>query len=106
MFCRAVITECHQQKKKDDVKYHQTSAPFRKPFCIHRGYPHIEENACAGSADLNDQITQRTGGGCIGGAGCLTHEAKDSRYIDDYGKESTVSTMMDALARIDYPVEE
>ena len=45
-------------------------------------------------------------GGCIGGAGCLTHEAKDSRYIDDYGKESTVSTMMDALARIDYPVEE
>lgn len=44
-------------------------------------------------------------GGCIGGAGCLTHEAKDSRQIDAYGKESTVPTMMDALERIDYPVE-
>lgn len=44
-------------------------------------------------------------GGCIGGAGCLTHGTKDSRQIDAYGKESTVPTVVEALERIDFPTK-
>jgi [FeFe] hydrogenase (group B1/B3) len=36
-------------------------------------------------------------GGCIGGAGCLTHEEKDKRQIDEYGKQATNKTMTDTI---------
>ena len=37
-------------------------------------------------------------GGCIGGAGCLTHEEKDNNQVDKYGKEAFEKTIKDAIA--------
>ncbi len=37
-------------------------------------------------------------GGCIGGAGCLTHGEKNRTEIDKYGKESTKLTISSALS--------
>lgn len=36
-------------------------------------------------------------GGCIGGAGCLTHGAKDKTEVDRYGMEAYEKTITDAL---------
>jgi len=36
-------------------------------------------------------------GGCIGGAGCLTHEAKDKNEIDKYGHEAIEKNISDAI---------
>ena len=37
-------------------------------------------------------------GGCIGGAGCLTHGPKDKSEVDKYGHEAYEKTIADALA--------
>ena len=37
-------------------------------------------------------------GGCIGGAGCLTHGEKNKAEVDKYGKEATEKTITDAVA--------
>ena len=37
-------------------------------------------------------------GGCIGGAGCLTHGPKDKAEVDKYGKEAFEKTIGDAIA--------
>ena len=37
-------------------------------------------------------------GGCIGGAGCLTHGAKDKTEVDKYGKEAFEKTILDAVS--------
>ncbi len=37
-------------------------------------------------------------GGCIGGAGCLTHGMKDKAEIDKYGKEALEKTISDAVS--------
>lgn len=37
-------------------------------------------------------------GGCIGGAGCLTHEAKSKADVDKYGNEAMEKTISDAVA--------
>ena len=37
-------------------------------------------------------------GGCIGGAGCLTHGEKNKKQIDDYGREAMEKTIHDAVA--------
>lgn len=37
-------------------------------------------------------------GGCIGGAGCLTHGEKNKREVDNYGKEALEKTIMDSIA--------
>lgn len=37
-------------------------------------------------------------GGCIGGAGCLTHEEKNKKDVDKYGREAMEKTMTDALS--------
>ena len=37
-------------------------------------------------------------GGCIGGAGCLTHGPKDKSEVDKYGKEAFEKTISDAIA--------
>ena len=37
-------------------------------------------------------------GGCIGGAGCLTHGVKDKKQVDDYGREALEKTITDAVS--------
>jgi [FeFe] hydrogenase (group B1/B3) len=37
-------------------------------------------------------------GGCIGGAGCLTHEPKDRNEVDKYGREAYEKTITDAVS--------
>ena len=37
-------------------------------------------------------------GGCIGGAGCLTHGEKNKKQVDDYGKEALEKTIADAVS--------
>ena len=37
-------------------------------------------------------------GGCIGGAGCLTHGPKDKAEVDKYGKEAFEKTIGDAIS--------
>ena len=39
-------------------------------------------------------------GGCIGGAGCLTHGAKDKAEVDKYGREAMEKTISDAISII------
>ena len=39
-------------------------------------------------------------GGCIGGAGCLTHGTKDKAEVDKYGREAFEKTISDAIAVI------
>ncbi len=36
-------------------------------------------------------------GGCIGGAGCLTHGEKNKKEVDKYGKEALEKTIYDAI---------
>ena len=36
-------------------------------------------------------------GGCIGGAGCLTHGEKNKSEVDKYGKEAAEKTISDAI---------
>jgi [FeFe] hydrogenase (group B1/B3) len=37
-------------------------------------------------------------GGCIGGAGCLTHGDRNKNEVDNYGKEALEKTIQDAIA--------
>ena len=37
-------------------------------------------------------------GGCIGGAGCLTHGEKNKAQVDEYGREAMVKTISDAVS--------
>lgn len=37
-------------------------------------------------------------GGCIGGAGCLTHGEKNKAQVDEYGKEAFEKTISDAVS--------
>ena len=37
-------------------------------------------------------------GGCIGGAGCLTHGEKNKAQVDEYGKEAMEKTINDAVS--------
>ena len=37
-------------------------------------------------------------GGCIGGAGCLTHGEKNKTEVDKYGREALEKTISDAVA--------
>lgn len=39
-------------------------------------------------------------GGCIGGAGCLTHGPKNKEDVDRYGREAMEKTIQDALAGV------
>lgn len=40
--------------------------------------------------------------GCIGGAGCLTHGAKNKAEVDKYGKEAMEKSIGDAVSMLDY----
>ena len=37
-------------------------------------------------------------GGCIGGAGCLTHGDKNKAQVDEYGREALEKTISDAIS--------
>ena len=37
-------------------------------------------------------------GGCIGGAGCLTHGEKNKAEVDKYGREALEKTIKDAIS--------
>ncbi len=37
-------------------------------------------------------------GGCIGGAGCLTHGEKNKAEVDKYGKQALEKTITDAIS--------
>ena len=39
-------------------------------------------------------------GGCIGGAGCLTHGTKDKAEVDKYGREAYEKTITDAIGAL------
>ena len=39
-------------------------------------------------------------GGCIGGAGCLTHGERNKAEVDKYGKEALEKTISDALSQL------
>lgn len=41
-------------------------------------------------------------GGCIGGAGCLTHGEKNKAQVDEYGKEAYEKTISDAVSILNY----
>ena len=36
-------------------------------------------------------------GGCIGGAGCLTHGEKNKAEVDKYGQEAYEKSILDAI---------
>ena len=39
-------------------------------------------------------------GGCIGGAGCLTHGTKDKAEVDKYGRGGDEKTITDAIGAL------
>ena len=39
-------------------------------------------------------------GGCIGGAGCLTHGEKNKSEVDKYGREALEKTISDAISML------
>ena len=41
-------------------------------------------------------------GGCIGGAGCLTHGEKNKAEVDKYGKEAYEKTIADAISVLNH----
>ena len=41
-------------------------------------------------------------GGCIGGAGCLTHGEKNKAEVDKYGKEAIEKSITDAVSLLKY----
>ena len=56
----------------------------------------------AGKGLLNENFIEGMAceGGCIGGAGCLTHGPKDKSEVDRYGKEAYEKTISDAIGII------
>ncbi len=51
-----------------------------------------------GIADGNFIEGMACTGGCIGGAGCLTHGEKNKKQVDEYGKEALEKTISDAIS--------
>ncbi len=41
-------------------------------------------------------------GGCIGGAGCLTHGEKNRAEVDKYGREAYEKTITDAVTQVNF----
>lgn len=56
--------------------------------------------------DVNFIEGMACSGGCIGGAGCLAHGAKDSTEVDKYGGEATAKTIAEAINSVKLPVLE
>ncbi|MGI5825652.1 MAG: [Fe-Fe] hydrogenase large subunit C-terminal domain-containing protein, partial [Bacillota bacterium] len=54
--------------------------------------------ASKGKADGNFIEGMACVGGCIGGAGCLTHGEKNKADVDKYGREAMEKTISDAIS--------
>ena len=54
----------------------------------------------AGKNDFNFVEGMACTGGCIGGAGCLTHEPKDKAQVDAFGRRASAATVRESLCRI------
>ncbi|MEA4894159.1 MAG: 4Fe-4S dicluster domain-containing protein [Oscillospiraceae bacterium] len=52
----------------------------------------------AGRLDANFIEGMACTGGCIAGAGCLTHGEKDKEQVDNYGREAYEKTIKDAIS--------
>jgi [FeFe] hydrogenase (group B1/B3) len=59
--------------------------------------------ASKGRADGNFIEGMACTGGCIGGAGCLTHGHKDKSQVDKYGQEAYEKTISDAISVLELP---
>ncbi len=55
-----------------------------------------------GIADGNFVEGMACVGGCIGGAGCLTHGPKDKSQVDRYGKEAHEKNIGDSISQLDF----
>ena len=51
-----------------------------------------------GVLDANFIEGMACSGGCIGGAGCLTHGPRDKAQVDSYGREAKEKTITDAVS--------
>ena len=51
-----------------------------------------------GASDANFIEGMACVGGCIGGAGCLTHGEKNKAWVDKYGREALEKTIKDAVS--------
>ncbi len=56
--------------------------------------------ASKGIGDTNFIEGMACVGGCIGGAGCLTHGEKNKAEVDKYGREATEQTIEDAIRHV------
>ncbi|MBS1314548.1 MAG: 4Fe-4S dicluster domain-containing protein [Clostridia bacterium] len=56
--------------------------------------------ASKGVLDANFIECMACVGGCIGGAGCLTHGEKSKAEVDKYGKEAMEKTIQDAISLV------
>lgn len=56
--------------------------------------------ASKGIGDVNFIEGMACTGGCIGGAGCLTHGEKNKAEVDKYGHEATEQTIEDAIKHV------
>lgn len=57
--------------------------------CFRRARTGLDANFIEGMACI---------GGCIGGAGCLTHGEKNKAEVDKYGREAFEKTISDAVS--------
>ncbi|MHB1314393.1 MAG: 4Fe-4S dicluster domain-containing protein [Christensenellales bacterium] len=57
--------------------------------------------ASKGAADVNFIEGMACTGGCIGGAGCLTHEEKNKGEVDRYGSMAIEKKITGAVAKLD-----
>lgn len=71
-----------------------------KPLRVrrHRGLPHgaAEKEQERAGRELYEGMACL--GGCIGGAGCLTHGEKNKAEVDKYGREAYEKTIADATS--------
>ena len=54
-----------------------------------------------GMIDVNFIEGMACVGGCIGGAGCLTHGERNKLAVDKYGQQATERTILDAVRDAD-----
>ncbi len=54
-----------------------------------------------GLLDANFIEGMACSGGCIGGAGCLTHGVKNKAEVDKYGKEASEKTILGAISALE-----
>ena len=56
--------------------------------------------ASKGVGDANFIEGMACTGGCIGGAGCLTHGEKNKVEVDKYGKQAMEKTIEEAIKHV------